>query len=113
MFKKILVILFTVFICSFTYADDHKYDFYYSQMPIVCGTQDAIEKYIKNKQFEPVGISLGRSNSEPNGEPVFMITFYANPMNESLITMDVPSGIEKCILFHTFNTASVPPKQPA
>jgi len=101
-----LLLFFTISTTSFA----NPYGFYQIQMPVVCGTPDAIESYIKAKNFDAVGISLGRAGSQPDGEPVFLLTFYANSDNESLMTMDIPSGFERCILFHSFNTALLPEK---
>jgi len=105
--KKIIIGL--LLFCTTAFANP--YGFYQIQMPVVCGTPEAIENYIKLKNFDAVGISLGRAGSRPDGDPVYLLTFYANPNNESLITMDIPSGAERCILFHSFNTALLPEKK--
>mgnify|MGYP006936538376 FL=1 len=106
---KKLITLLAILFCTTAFANP--YGFYQIQMPVVCGTPDAIESYIKAKNFDAVGISLGRAGSQPDGEPVFLLTFYANSDNESLMTMDIPSGFERCILFHSFNTALLPEKK--
>ena len=36
-----------------------------------------------------------------------MITYYENDKGETLVTADVPNGIETCILYHTFNKMQV------
>ena len=94
--------------CSSAFANE--WGFYQIQMPVVCGKPEAIERYITAKKFDAVGISLGRAGSQPDGEPVYLLTFYANERNESLMTMDIPSGAERCILFHSFDTALLPEK---
>ena len=99
------------FILFCTTASANPYGLYQIQMPVVCGTPETVESYIKENNFDAVGISLGRAGSQPDGEPVYLLTFYANPNNESLMTMDIPSGAERCILFHSFNTALLPEKQ--
>ena len=104
---KKLILGFLLF-CTTAFANE--WGFYQINIPVVCGTPEQIEKYVTVNKFDAVGISLGRQSSQPDGEPVFLITFYANPDNESLVTMDVPAGIERCILFHTFNTALVSEK---
>jgi len=105
--KKIIIGL--LLFCTTSFANP--YGFYQIQMPVVCGTPDAIDNYIKVNNFDAVGISLGRTGSHPDGDPVYLLTFYANPNNESLMTMDIPSGAERCILFHSFNTALLPEKK--
>ena len=39
-----------------------------------------------------------------DGQAVFMITYYiTKDGTQAAATIDVPSGTEKCILFHTFD----------
>jgi hypothetical protein len=106
--KKLITLLAILFS---TTAFANPYGFYQIEMPVVCSTPDAVDKYIKVNNFDAVGISLGRMGSHPDGEPVFLLTFYANSDNESLMTMDTPSGAERCILFHSFNTTLLPEKK--
>ena len=104
--KKIILGLLLFCVTSFANANG----LYQVQIPVVCGTPDVVESYIKAKNFDAVGISLGRAGSQPDGEPVYMVTHYANSKKETLARVDIPDGIESCILYHTFNTSIVPKK---
>ena len=98
------IILGLLLFCTTAFANP--YGFYQIQMPVVCGTPDAIESYIKAKNFDAVGISLGRAGSQPDGEPVYMVTTYEKD-DQVLVTVDLPSAQETCILFHTYNKSEV------
>jgi len=103
--KKIILIL--TLICSSVFAEE---SLYWRQLPVVCGIPENVQAYINEKEFEPVAISLGRELSQPDGEPVFMVTYYANSKKEALVTIDIPNGTETCIMFHSFNMAIVKDK---
>jgi hypothetical protein len=107
--KKILIVL-SLLISSIAYAehgvDEKHYDLYWQQIPAVCGTSEATQEYIDDKGFDVKHISLGRSGSRPDGEPVYMITYYEKN-DEVIVTVDIPSAGETCILFHTYNKTDV------
>jgi hypothetical protein len=108
--KKIIFAL--ILLCSSVYAEheDAQSMFVWRSLPAVCGAPADVEKYIELNDFEAVSVSLGRASSQPDGEPVYMVTFYANDRQESLARVDIPDGTESCILYHTFNTSIVPKK---
>jgi len=101
--KKLIVIL-TLLWANVSYAE--QYNLYWNQVPAVCGTPDEIKRYIDDKGFEPVHISLGRVGSTPDGEPIYMITYYETK-DQVLVTVDIPSATDSCILFHTYNKSKV------
>ena len=103
--KKILIVLSLLF-ASISYADhDEQFkNYYFSQVPALCGSPDNIDVYIKHFKFKPYHISLGREGMQKTGQPVYMITYYVSEDGtESMVAIDVPSGMEKCILYHTFD----------
>ena len=86
---------------SISYAE-----LYWQSIPAVCGTSEDVNNYINEKSFNPVHISLGREASDPNGQPVYMVTYYENE-DQTLVTVDIPSAAETCILYHTYNKTEV------
>ena len=106
--KKLIIVL--SLLCGFAYAehgvDEKHYDLYWQQIPAVCGNPEATQEYIDDKGFEVKHISLGRSGSKPDGEPVYMITYYENK-DQVLVTVDIPGAQETCILFHTYDKSEV------
>ena len=106
--KKLIAVL--SLLCGIAYAehgvDEKHYDLYWQQIPAVCGNPEATQEYIDDKEFEVKHISLGRSGSKPDGEPVYMITYYENK-DQVLVTVDIPASMETCILFHTYDKSEV------
>ena len=80
------------------------YDFYVQELPAVCGTQDKVNQYIENNGYIVLNYSLGRANSEKDGEPVFVVTYYVNEdASQSMATVQVPNSDQACILFITYD----------
>ena len=77
---KKLILLFTLLLTSYVFADHNskydlgQYNFYFLDLPGVCGTPAEVEKYTTAHEFEPTEVSLGRTDSSPDGQPVYMIT---------------------------------------
>jgi len=103
--KKLITILGILF-ATVVYAD-HENDFgqyYFQQVPSLCGSQNTINNYLIHYKFKPFNLSLGREGMDAEGNPVYMITYYVNEdKTESAAVIDVPDGTESCILFHTFD----------
>lgn len=109
--KKLLIVLLSIIAFANISSAEHgvnenHYALYWNSIPAVCGETDEVNKYIEDKGFEPVHISLGRSGSKPDGEPVYMVTYYENK-DQVLVTVDIPSNVETCILFHTYNKSKI------
>jgi len=106
--KKLIVVL--TLLCGFAYAehgvDEKHYELYWQQIPAVCGSPEKVQEYIDDKGFEIKHISLGRTGSKPDGEPVYMISYYENE-DQILVTVNLPYAMETCILFHTYNKSEV------
>ena len=104
--KKLIVVL-TLLCSTVSYAehnnDNSKYGLYWNSIPAACGTPEEVQRYIEDKGLEPVHLSLGRTGSQPDGDPVYMVTYYENENNETLVTVDIPNATETCILYHTFD----------
>jgi hypothetical protein len=103
--KKILIVL--CLLCTSVFANEElTYDLYWQQVPAVCGAPPEIQRYISDEDFKPVHLSLGRVSSLPDGEPVYMISYYEND-DQILVTVDVSGANETCILFRSFNKSEV------
>ena len=98
--KKIVLILTLIF------SSVANAELYWQSIPSVCGTSDDVQNYVNVKELKPVHISLGRESGNSNGEPVYMVTYYENE-DQTLVTVDIPSAEETCILYHTFNKTEV------
>ena len=92
-------------LCTSVFAEE-TYDLYWQQVPAVCGAPPEVQRYISDEDFKPVHLSLGRVSSLPDGEPVYMISYYEND-DQILVTVDVSGASETCILFRSFNKSEV------
>ena len=92
-------------LCTSVFAEE-TYDLYWQQVPAVCGAPPEVQRYISDEDFKPVHLSLGRVSSLPDGEPVYMISYYENE-DQILVTVDVSGASETCILFRSFNKSEV------
>ena len=92
-------------LCTSVFAEE-TYDLYWQQVPAVCGAPPEVQRYISDEDFKPVHLSLGRVSSLPEGEPVYMISYYEND-DQILVTVDVSGANETCILFRSFNKSEV------
>ena len=101
---KKIIIGFLLF-CTSVFAEE-TYDLYWQQIPAVCGAPPEVQRYISDEGFKPVHLSLGRVSSLPDGEPVYMISYYEND-DQILVTVDVSGASETCILFRSFNKSEV------
>ena len=101
--KKLILIL--SLLCTSVFADE-TYDLYWQQAPVVCGSPPEVQRYISDEGFEPKHLSLGRASSLPDGEPVYIVSYYENE-DQVLVTVDVAGATETCILFRTFNKTNV------
>jgi len=108
--KKILIsIIFGLFALSaLADHDTTPGGVYFQNVPALCGTPEKIQAYIDHEGMVPFYLSLGREGMTPEGEAVYMMTIMVNPeMTETMSVIDVPSGTERCILYHTFDLTKV------
>jgi len=109
--KKLLIsIILGLF--SFSANADHETqmlgEVYFQNVPALCGTPESIQAYTDHYDMKPVYISLGREGMVSEGMAVYMMTIMMNSdFTESMSVIDVPSGTERCILYHTFDLTRV------
>ena len=102
--KLLLTLLLTIGVYNISYAETKKYNFWWAQLPAVCGDIDEVERFAKDKGFTKFSISIGREGGKPDGAPVYAITYWiGNDGNESMATVNTPTTNETCIIFRTFN----------
>ena len=108
--KKLLIILLFGLVAFSVNADHEEQtgEVYFQNVPALCGTPEMIQTYTDHADMKPLFISLGREGMNINGEAVYMMTIMVNTDNtETMSVIDVPSGTERCILYHTFNLTKV------
>lgn len=100
------LILGLLLICNFALAetDYDKYGFYLQQLPGVCGPQEEVQRFAEDHDFIPLNYSLGREGSQPDGQPVFVVTYWVTEdVTQSMATIQIPNGDESCILYISFD----------
>ena len=84
--------------------------FYWSNVPVVCGTTEIVNLYIKENGFIFKSYSFGRANGDPTGEVAFLVSYFVNEdETESMSVITSPSGHESCIMYRSYNLEQVKP----
>ena len=111
MFKKILVTL--LLFCNVSFAEETEdYNFYETLIPVICGQNNAVDKFLTNEGLTAKTLSLGREGGEESGSVVFLITYYENfEKSKSAATVQVANSYEACILYFTFDVIDAPKKK--
>ena len=80
-----------------------EFDFWWSNMPSVCGLKPEVVKWLDKHEFTPVSMSFGRDGGVAMGDIVYIVTMYVNEKYEQTTTVETPEGNEVCILYKTFD----------
>tara|TARA_B100000900_G_scaffold31912_1_gene24160 strand:- start:172 stop:546 length:375 start_codon:yes stop_codon:yes gene_type:complete len=104
---KKLILLLTFLLTTLVSAEESdikKYNFYWSQVPVVCAAPEEIDRWSNDNNFTPLTLSYGRKDGDPEGEVVYIVTYYINKQNgESFATVTAPNDPDVCIIFRTFD----------
>ena len=105
--KLLLSILGLLLLTSVTIAEESdikKYNFYWDQVPVVCGAPEEIDRWANDKGFTPLSLSYGKEGGDPDGAVVYIVVYYLNKDNgETFATVTTPTGSDVCVIFRTFN----------
>jgi hypothetical protein len=104
MFKKLLIIF--LLYCNISYSNPlDKYSLTLEEIPVACGHRLTVEQYLKDFNFELINLSIGRSNQDAKGEPVFIAEYYINKKNtETVVILSSPDDQSTaCIGYRTFD----------
>ena len=106
---NLLLAFLLVFILITSVATaDHKptteYDgLEWSQIPVICGTTEAVNEYLVHNEFELENLSVGKENASPGGQSVYMVSYFINKKRtEAMSVITAPSGLESCMLYRAF-----------
>ena len=92
--------------------DNLQGQFYWLQMPVICGTSESVIAFIEKNEMTLVNVSVGRDRAKPDGEPVFIVSYYVDSTyTQSLVVMSTMNGMESCMLYTTFDLRFMPKKQ--
>jgi len=107
--KKIITLLAVLFSTTVIAKEIRDYNFYVTQIPVICGTNESVNEFLTNEGLDAKSLSLGKESGDENGLPVFLITQYENlEKSKSAATVQVPNSDEVCILYYTFDLIEAP-----
>lgn len=83
--------------------------FHWQNMPMICASDVAILNRLKEQGFVAVNMSLGKRGADPQGEALFMITYFINQEGTSTAAvMNIPSSNDACLIFLTHDVVFRP-----
>ena len=75
----------------------------WSQLPVICGTTDAVNEYLTHNEFILESLSVGKENAQSGGQSVYMVSYFINKeRTETMAVITAPSGMESCMLYRSF-----------
>ena len=81
-----------------------KYDFKWMHVPVVCGTSEEVNRYLKDNEFEIESVSIGREGADKDGDPAYWVSYFVNKDNtESVSAITSPTGNETCMMYRSFD----------
>ena len=76
----------------------------WQNIPVVCASNEQVMRDLEAQGYQLLSLSLGRKGASPEGEPVFMVSYYFNEKAESTAAvMNIPSSKDACIIFLTYD----------
>ena len=107
-FLLAFLIGFLLLVSSIANADtdwqSEKYDFRWMHVPVVCGTSEEVNRYLKDNEFEIESVSIGREGADKDGDPAYWVSYYVNKSGtESVSAITSPTGNETCMMYRSFD----------
>ena len=112
--KLILTIILSLF-TAFAVAEE-KEDrlenlpgIWWDNVPTVCVPNTTLLEFTERKGFQPLNRSFGRNNGKPDGQIVYIITYWLNIKdNQVMSSVMVPNAQYSCVLYRTFDLSVNP-----
>ena len=112
--KKILLsILLGVFLAMASYAQEPQEPedrienlpgVWWEKIPAVCVENSTLFDYAKRNELQALNRSFGRTGGKPDGEVVYVVTYWVNIYNDmSMASVQVPGANYSCVLYRTFD----------
>ena len=81
-----------------------KYNFRWMHVPVVCGTSEEVNRYLKDNDFELYSVSIGRAGANEDGDPAYWVSYFVNKSGtESVSAITSPTGNETCMMYRSFD----------
>lgn len=100
----ILTLLVSVYFVNNAKAEEQN-GMYGASLPALCGPTETVRQIIEEKGLVVFSISNGRTGGKPDGDVVYMVTQWVDPLGDSqMVTVTGLSGAETCIYYISFDT---------
>ncbi len=113
--KLLLSIIGLLFFISVTMAEQTPSDtieplqpegeqkLYWMSMPVICGTQENVEEYLKTFNFIMANMSVGRAGAKEDGEIVYYVTYWiSEDFTQSIAVVTNMGATESCMMYKSF-----------
>ena len=65
---------------------------------------DNVKLYLEENEFVLESFSVGRQGAKPDGQPVYMVSYFLNKeLKQSIAVITSPSGHESCMMYKSFD----------
>ena len=108
--KKLIL---TIILCLFTaiVVAEEKEDrienlpgVWWEKVPAVCVETSPLYEYAERNELQALNRSFGRTGGKPDGEIVYVVTYWVNVYNNmSMASVQVPGAQYSCVLYRTFD----------
>ena len=108
--KKLIL---TIILCLFTAiaVAEEKEDrienlpgVWWEKVPAVCVENSTLYEYAERNELQALNRSFGRTGGKPDGEVVYVVTYWVNIYNDmSMASVQVPGANYSCVLYRTFD----------
>ena len=77
---------------------------YWMSMPVICGTQENVEEYLKTFNFIMANMSTGRAGAKEDGEIVYYVTYWiSEDFKQSIAVVTNMGATESCMMYKSFD----------
>ena len=77
---------------------------WWEHIPAICVNNEVLEDYAEKKGLQLLNISFGREGGRPEGQIVYIVSYWVNVSNDqSMATVMTPGSTYSCVLFRTFD----------
>ena len=108
--KKLIL---TIILCLFTAiaVAEEKEDrienlpgVWWEKVPAVCVENSTLYEYAERNELQALNRSFGRTGGKPDGEVVYVVTYWVNVHNNmSMASVQVPGAQYSCVLYRTYD----------
>ena len=83
---------------------DTEQKLYWMSMPVICGTQENVEEYLKEFKFMMANMSVGRAGAKEDGEIVYYVTYWiSEDFKQSIAVVTNMGATESCMMYKSFD----------